>query len=90
MRKTSIFGHFGTKWTILDNFWPKWDKREFFSKQHLEDFFALTSPNLLQSFRKINEGIPIKVRKTSIFGQFGPKWTIFDTSWPKWANWEFF
>ena len=29
MRKTSIFGHFGPKWPILDSFWPKWAKREF-------------------------------------------------------------
>ena len=30
--KTSIFGHFGPKWPILDCFWPKFTKREFFQK----------------------------------------------------------
>ena len=39
MRKTSIFGHFGPKWPILDSFWPKWAKQEFFSKKRLEHFF---------------------------------------------------
>ena len=39
MQKTSIFGHFGPKWPILDSFWPKWAKREFFSKKRLEHFF---------------------------------------------------
>ena len=38
MRKTSIFGHFGPKWPILDSFWPKWTKQEFFSKKCLEHF----------------------------------------------------
>ena len=33
MRKTTIFGHFAPNRTILDNFWPKWAKREFFSKK---------------------------------------------------------
>ena len=27
------------KWPILDNFWPKWAKRDFFSKKRLEHFF---------------------------------------------------
>ena len=39
MRKTSIFGHFGPKWPILDSFWPKWAKREFFQKA-LGTFFS--------------------------------------------------
>ena len=32
MRKTCIFGHFGLKWPILDSFWPKWAKQDFFQK----------------------------------------------------------
>ena len=35
MQKTSVFGHFWSKRTILDSFWPKWAKREiFFKKAH--------------------------------------------------------
>ena len=45
MRKTSIFGHFGQKWPILDSFWTKWAKREFFQKSAWNIFLALTSPN---------------------------------------------
>ena len=32
MWKTSNFGHFGSKWPILDSFWPKWARRKFFKK----------------------------------------------------------
>ena len=44
MRKPSIFGHFGPKWPILDSFWPKWAKREFFSKKRLEHFSRTYKP----------------------------------------------
>ena len=44
MRKTSIFGHFGPKWPILESFWPKWAKREFFSKKRLEHFSRTYKP----------------------------------------------
>ena len=39
MRKTSTFGHFGPKWPILDSFWPKWAKPEFFQKSVWNIFF---------------------------------------------------
>ena len=39
-KKTSIFGHFGPKWPILDSFWPKWAKREFLFKKALGTFFS--------------------------------------------------
>ena len=72
MRKTSIFVHFGPKWPILDNFRPKWGKWRFFSKKAFGTFFsrlqALTSCKVSE---KSYEGIPIKMRKTSIFGHFG-------------------
>ena len=45
MRKTSIFGHFGPKWPILDSFWPKLTKRDFFQKSAWNIFSAFTSPN---------------------------------------------
>ena len=45
MRKTSIFGHFGPKCPILDSFWAKLSKREFFQKRAWNIFLALTSPN---------------------------------------------
>ena len=38
MQETSIFGHFCQKWPILDSFWPKWEKRDIFSKKPLENF----------------------------------------------------
>ena len=38
--KTSIFGHFGPKWPILDSFWPKWAKRGIFFKKALGTFFS--------------------------------------------------
>ena len=44
MQKTSICGHFGQKWPILDSFWPKWAKQDFFSKKRLEHFFRLYKP----------------------------------------------
>ena len=37
--KPSIFGHFWPKKQILDSFWPKWAKREFFQKE-LGTFFT--------------------------------------------------
>ena len=45
MQKTSIFRQFGPKRPILDSFWPKWVKREFFQKRAWKIFVALTSPN---------------------------------------------
>ena len=43
--KTSIFGHFGPKWPILDSFWPKGAKQDFSSKSAWNIFSAFTSPN---------------------------------------------
>ena len=40
MRKTSIFEHFGPKRPILDSFWPKWAKRDFFFKKALGTFLS--------------------------------------------------
>ena len=45
MRKTSIFGHFGLKWPILESFWPKLEKLDFFQKSAWKIFLALTRPN---------------------------------------------
>ena len=42
MRKTSIFGHFGQKWPILDSFWTvfgKMGETGFFQKKSLGTFF---------------------------------------------------
>ena len=36
MRKTSIFGHFGSKWPIFYTSWPKWAKRELLKKKRLK------------------------------------------------------
>ena len=32
MQKTAIFGHFWKKRPILNSFWPKWEKQDFFKK----------------------------------------------------------
>ena len=52
MWKTSIFGHFGPKRPILDSFWPKWAKRDFFSKKRLEHFCRAYKPYLTAKFQK--------------------------------------
>ena len=61
----------------------------FFQKSAWNIFSAFTSPNCKVS-EKSNEGIPRKMRKTSIFGHFGPKWPILDSFWPNWAKRDFF
>ena len=38
------FWQFGPKWPILDSFWPKWAKREFFSKKRLVHFSRAYKP----------------------------------------------
>ena len=57
-KKTSIFGHFGPNWPILDSFLPKWAKREFFKKvlgKFLSRLEALTnckvSEKVMNGFR---------------------------------------
>ena len=45
MRKTSIFWHFGPKRPILDSFWPKWAKGDFFQKSAWNIFSAFLSSN---------------------------------------------
>ena len=40
MRKTSIFGHFGPKWPILDSFLRQMGKTGIFSKKSLGTFFS--------------------------------------------------
>ena len=61
MQETSVFGHFGPKRPILDSFWPKWAKRDFFFKKALGTFLsrlqALTNCKVSE---KSNEGIPRK------------------------------
>ena len=89
-KKTSIFGHFGQKWPILDSFWPKWPKREFFPKSLWNIFSLLKALINCKVSEKRNEGIPRKMRKTSIFRHFGPKWPILDIFWPKWTKRDFF
>ena len=58
-----------------------------FFKTALGPFFSLLEALInCKVSEKSNEGIPIKMRKTSIFWHFGPKWPIFDSFWPKWAK----
>ena len=67
MRQNSIFAHFGPKWPILDSFWPKWAKREFFSKKALGTFLSrLQAPTNCKVSEKSNERIS---RKTVANGQ---------------------
>ena len=59
-----VFGSFCThpvKWPILDNFWPKWAKRDFFSKKRLEHFSLLKALINCKDSEKSNEGIPRKM-----------------------------
>ena len=56
--KTSIFGQFGLKWQILDSFWPKWAKREFFKKALGAFFLRLHALTNCKVSEKSNEGIP--------------------------------
>ena len=55
MQKTSIFGHFGPKWPILDSFRPKGAKREFFKKALGTFFSHLQALTNYKVSEKINE-----------------------------------
>ena len=78
------------KWPILDSFWPKWAKRDFFQKSVWNIFSLLKALINCKVSEKSNEGIPRKMQKTSIFGHFGQKWPILDSFWTKWAKRDFF
>ena len=56
MQKSSIFGHFGQKWPILDSFWPKWAKRDFFKKA-LGTFFPPLQTVTANFQKKVMNGI---------------------------------
>ena len=62
-----------------------------FSKKAFGTFFSLLKPLInFKVSEKSNDGIPRKMRKTSIFGHFGPKWPILDSFSPKCAKWHYF
>ena len=66
MRKTSIFEHFGPKRPILDSFWPKWAKRDFFKKVLGTFLLRLQALTNCKVSEKSNEGI---LRKRVTDGQ---------------------
>ena len=50
------------------------------AKKAFRTFFSLLKALInCKVSEKSNEGIPRKMRKTSIFGYFGPKWPILDS-----------
>ena len=53
--KNLHFGHFGPKWPILDSFWPKWAKREFFQKSAWNIFSRLQALTNCKVSEKSNE-----------------------------------
>ena len=53
--------------------------------------FSTTEARLFtKKITNSNEQIAIKLRKTSIFGHFGPKRPIFDTFLQRWTKQDFF
>ena len=82
-----ILGQNGQFWTV---FGQNGQNGNFFQKSVLNIFSLLKILINCIVSEKINEGIPRKIRKTSIFGHFGPKWPILDNFWPKWAKRDFF
>ena len=72
--KTSIFW---AKMANFGQFLAKMGETEFFFKKAFGTFFSLLKALInCKVSEKSNEGIPRKMRKTSIFGHFGPKWPI--------------
>ena len=80
------------KWPILDSFWPKWAKQDFFKKGFGTFFFALKNPNFEPfeaqsdlfwttkiSMSTILTVFQLKNEKIYIYitSIFGPKWPIF-------------
>ena len=55
MQTISIFGHFGPKWPILDSFWLKWAKQEFFQKSAWKIFSRLQALTNCKFSKKSNE-----------------------------------
>ena len=73
----------------MTQIWPKRSIFEISQKIRKRHFFPTPNTRLIvQKLANTNEQIAKKMRKTSIFGHFGPKWPILDSFWPKWAKRE--
>ena len=83
LHKSSQMANFG-------QFLTKMGKTGFFQKSVWNIFSLLKALINCKVSEKSNEGIPRKMRKTSIFGNFGPKCPILDSFWPKWVKRDFF
>ena len=86
--KNLHFWAFWAKRKILDSFWPKWVKREFFLKKHLENLFRgknLYLGNLPRDLapRACLKEIPVlpilakNCPKLAILAQNAQKWRFF-------------
>ena len=83
--------HTSSQMANFGQFLAKMGKTGFFFKKAFGTFFSLLKALInCKVSEKSNEGIPRKMRKTSIFWHFGPKWPILDSFWPKWAKRDFF
>ena len=63
--KNLHFWAFCTKMAILDSFWPKWAKREFFQKVHGTFFSRLQALTNCKVSEKSNEQFPRKALRTN-------------------------
>ena len=68
MRKTSIFGHFGQNGQFWTVFGQNGQNGNFFQKSFWKFFLHLKALINCKVSEKSNEGIPRKMRKTSMFG----------------------
>ena len=64
----------------------KWAKRDFFKKAFGTFFSLLKALINCKVSEKVMNGLRKKMRKSSIFGHFGPKWPILESFWPKWPK----
>ena len=72
-------------------FLAKMGKTGIFFKKAIGTFFSMLKALInCKVSEKSNEGIPRKIRKTSIFGHFGPKWQILEVFGQNGQNGNFF
>ena len=75
----------------IGQFLAKMGETGFFFKKAFGTFFSLLKALInCKVSEKSNEGIPRKMRNTSIFGHFGQKWPILDSFLPKMGETGFF
>ena len=79
--------HTSSQMANFGQFLAKMGKTGIYFKKAIGTFFSLLKALInCKVSEKSNVGIPRKMRKTSIFGHFGPKCPILDSFWPKWPK----